>query len=43
MNVWVVLISMAAGAAISEVYNARIRKSYREGRREGRESMNARR
>jgi hypothetical protein len=43
MNVWVVLISMAAGAAISEVYNARIRKSYREGRREGREAMGVRR
>ena len=43
MNVWVVLISMAAGAAISEMYNARSRKSYREGRREAREAMNARR
>ena len=36
MNIWGVLISMVAGAAISELYHMRMWNRYQQGKREGR-------
>lgn len=35
MNIWVIIISVAAGATISECYHARMWKRYQQGKSEG--------
>ena len=36
MNIWIILLSMAGGVCISELYHARMWKLYKQGKSEGR-------